>query len=184
MGRLTVVYDATVLYPSLLRDVLIRVAGSGVFRARWTERILDEVFFNLPRNRPDLDPKKLSRTRRLMCLAVEDCLVTGYEELIDDLWLPDPNDRHVLAAAISCGAQSIITENVKDFPCSILDGFGIRRQSADEFLCELIASSPAIVQHSIEDAAAAFKKPPRSVDEVLTALALSGTPRAVEMLRS
>ena len=105
MGRLTVVYDATVLYPSLLRDVLIRVAGSGVFRARWTERILDEVFFNLPRNRPDLDPKKLSRTRRLMCLAVEDCLVTGYEELIDDLWLPDPNDRHVLAAAISCGAQ-------------------------------------------------------------------------------
>lgn len=184
MGRLTVVYDATVLYPSLLRDVLIRVAGSGVFRARWTERILDEVFFNLPRNRPDLDPKKLSRTRRLMCLAVEDCLVTGYEELIDDLWLPDPNDRHVLAAAISCGAQSIITENVKDYPCSILDGFGIRRQSADEFLCELIASSPAIVQHSIEDAAAAFKKPPRSVDEVLTALALSGTPRAVEMLRS
>ena len=184
MGRLTVVYDATVLYPSLLRDVLIRVAGSGVFRARWTERILDEVFFNLPRNRPDLDPKKLSRTRRWMCLAVEDCLVTGYEELIDDLWLPDPNDRHVLAAAISCGAQSIITENVKDFPCSILDGFGIRRQSADEFLCELIASSPAIVQHSIEDAAAAFKKPPRSVDEVLTALALSGTPRAVEMLRS
>ena len=184
MGRLTVVYDATVLYPSLLRDVLIRVAGSGVFRARWTERILDEVFFNLPRNRPDLDPKKLSRTRRLMCLAVEDCLVTGYEELIDDLWLPDPNDRHVLAAAISCGAQSIITENVKDFPCSIRDGFGIRRQSADEFLCELIASSPAIVQHSIEDAAAAFKKPPRSVDEVLTALALSGTPRAVEMLRS
>jgi len=184
VGRLTVVYDATVLYPSLLRDVLIRVAGSGVFRARWTERILDEVFFNLPRNRPDLDPKKLSRTRRLMCLAVEDCLVTGYEELIDDLWLPDPNDRHVLAAAISCGAQSIITENIKDFPCSILDGFGIRRQSADEFLCELIASSPAIVQHSIEDAAAAFKKPPRSVDEVLTALALSGTPRAVEMLRS
>ena len=119
-----------------------------------------------------------------MCLAVEDCLVTGYEELIDDLWLPDPDDRHVLAAAISCGAQSIITENVKDFPCSILDGFGIRRQSADEFLCELIASSPAIVQHSIEDAAAAFQKPPRSVDEVLTALALSGTPRAVEMLRS
>lgn len=184
MGRLTVVYDANVLYPSLLRDVLIRVAGSGVFRARWTERILDEVFFNLQRNRPDLDPKKLSRTRRLMCLAVEDCLVTGYEELIDDLWLPDPNDRHVLAAAISCGAQSIITENVKDFPCSILDGFGIRRQSADEFLCELIASSPAIVQHSIEDAAAAFQKPPRSVDEALTALALSGTPRAVEMLRS
>ena len=148
MGRLTVVYDANVLYPSMLRDVLIRVAGSGVFRARWTERILDEVFFNLQRNRPDLNPKKLSRTRRLMCLAVEDCLVTGYEELIDDLWLPDPNDRHVLAAAISCGVQSIITENVKDFPCSILDGFGIRRQSADEFLCELIASSPCLLYTS------------------------------------
>lgn len=184
MGWLTVVYDANVLYPSMLRDLLIRVAGSGVFCARWTERILDEVFFNLQRNRLDLNPKNLFRTRRLMCLAVEDCLVTEYEELIDDLWLPDPNDRHVLAAAISCGAQSIITENIKDFPCSILDGFGIRRQSADEFLCELIASSPPIVQQSIEDAAAAFQKPPRSVDEVLQALSLSGTPEAVKMFRS
>lgn len=69
-------YDANVLYPSTLRDVLIRVAQAGLVQAKWTERILDELFRNLKANRPDLDPDKLDRTRRLMNGAVRDCLVT------------------------------------------------------------------------------------------------------------
>lgn len=95
----------------MLRDILIRLAGTDIFHARWTDQILDEVFRNLQANRPDLDPKKLRRTRELICKAVDDCLVTGYEELIEALALPDPDDRHVLVAAIRCGAQVIVTEN-------------------------------------------------------------------------
>ncbi|AOY69865.1 hypothetical protein ARZXY2_298 [Arthrobacter sp. ZXY-2] len=75
----TVVYDANVLYPSALRDLLVRVAQSGLVQARWTEVILDETFRNLKANRPDLDGSKLDRTRKLMCDAVPDCLVTNYE---------------------------------------------------------------------------------------------------------
>lgn len=111
-----VIYDANVLYPSVLRDVLIRLAQSGLVRARWTDRILDEVFRNLLANRPDLDPGKLARTRELMNASVRDVLVEGYEALMNALTLPDPDDVHVLAAAIRSHAQVIVTTNVRDFP--------------------------------------------------------------------
>jgi hypothetical protein len=67
-----VLYDASVPYPSTLRDLLIRVTQSGLVRARWTEEILDEMFAALKRGRPDLDPVKLDRTRTLMATAVRD----------------------------------------------------------------------------------------------------------------
>ncbi|MGH3439915.1 MAG: PIN domain-containing protein, partial [Sciscionella sp.] len=105
----TVVYDANVLYPSTLRDLLIRIAQAGLVQAKWTNQILDETFQNLAANRPDLDTDKLQRTRELMCQAVRDCLVVGYEPLIDVLDLPDPDDHHVLAAAIKARAQVIVT---------------------------------------------------------------------------
>lgn len=95
-----VVYDANVLYPSTLRDLLIRIPQAGLVQTKLTGRILDEMFDNLMANRPDLRPAALARTRELMNEAVRDCLVTGYEPIIAGLDLPDPNDRHVLAAAM------------------------------------------------------------------------------------
>jgi hypothetical protein len=76
------VYDACVLYPSTLRDLLIRIAQTGLVQAKWTDAILDEVFRNLEENRPDLDVDRLKRTRELMTGAVRDVLVVGYEPLI------------------------------------------------------------------------------------------------------
>lgn len=112
----TVVYDACVLYPAPLRDLLMRLAVTGVVRARWTEHILDETFRNIAAKRPDIGAERLIRTRNLMCSAVEDCLVTGHEGLADQIALPDDGDRHVLAAAIRCSAQTIVTMNLKHFP--------------------------------------------------------------------
>lgn len=94
-----VVYDACVLYPAPMRDFLMHLATTGLFSARWTNQIHDEWIRNLQRKRPDLDVRSLKRTRELMDEAVEDCLVTGYESLIEGLTLPDPDDRHVVAAA-------------------------------------------------------------------------------------
>ena len=128
-----VLYDANVLYPSTLRDMLIRVAQAGLVQAKWTHEILDEVFSNLIRNRPDLDPAKLARTRELMNSAVRDCLVTAYEPLIDSLTLPDADDRHVLAAAIKARAQVIVTNNLKDFPSAVLDAWDMEAKSPDGF---------------------------------------------------
>ncbi len=121
-----VVYDANVLYPSTLRDVLIHVALTDLVQAKWTEEILDEVFRNLKHNRPDLNPAKLERTRRLMRDAVPDCMVSGHTPLIDALKLPDPDDRHVLAAAIRARAQVIVTCDQDDFPGRQAGGVGHR----------------------------------------------------------
>ena len=91
-----VVYDTNVLYPNTLRDLLIRIAQSGTVQAKWTNEILDEMLAALLRNRPDVPLAKLARLRELMNAAVRDCLVVGYEPLIEGLKLPDPKDRHVL----------------------------------------------------------------------------------------
>src|SRR5215471_4888245 len=120
-----VIYDACVLYPAPLRDLLVRLANTGIVRARWSDPILDECFRSILRNRPDLKPEALKRTRELMTQAVADCMVSGFEDLIEGLNLPDPNDRHVLAAAIRAGAQAIITLNLSDFPEGTLAPFNV-----------------------------------------------------------
>lgn len=137
-----VVYDANVLYPSTLRDVLIRVGLARLAYPKWTDRILDEVFRNLRANRPDLDPARLNRTRSLMNDAIRDVTVTGYEHLIDQLDLPDPDDRHVLAAAIHAEAQVIVTRNLRDFPTDRLNAWGVEAQHPDDFLTALHQDRP------------------------------------------
>lgn len=109
-------YDACVLYPAPLRDLLMHLAVTDLFRARWTEAIHEEWIRNLLRDRPDLTRDKLERTRDLMNAHVRDCLVIGYESLIPALTLPDPEDRHVRAAAVRCGADVIVTFNPEALP--------------------------------------------------------------------
>lgn len=137
-----VVYDANVLYPSTLRDVLIRVGIARLVQPKWTEQILDEVFGNLRANRPDLNPARLDRTRQLMKDAIRDVAVTGYEHLIDQLDLPDADDRHVLAASIHADAEVIVTRNLRDFPAEHLSAWGVEAQHPDDFLAGLHQDHP------------------------------------------
>jgi predicted nucleic acid-binding protein len=182
VASFTVIYDANVLYPSLLRDLLIRVAQTGLVRARWTDEILDEVFRNLVEDRPDLDPERLARTRVLMNEAIRDVLVTGYEPLIDVLDLPDVDDRHVLAAAIKVGAQMIVTNNVKDFPDEKLAPWDIEARSADEFLNAMVDLNSKVVFGEVQRIADSKKLPPMDVDEVLAALSRNGLVETVATL--
>src|SRR5688572_7184384 len=103
----TAIYDACVLYPAPLRDFLMWLALSGRFRARWSEQIHDEWTRNLLAKRPDLRVERLKQTVALMNRAIPDACVSGHEPLINGLILPDPDDRHVLAAALRCGASVI-----------------------------------------------------------------------------
>lgn len=109
---LVVVYDANVLYGNTLRDLLIRLTQTGRIQAKWTNTILDELQRNLAANRPDIPEEKLRKLRLLMNSAVRDCLVEGHEPLIEGLKLPDPEDRHVLAAAIKAKARVLVTSNL------------------------------------------------------------------------
>lgn len=96
-SNFTVVYDACVLYPAPLRDLLMRLALTDRFRARWSNTIHDEWIRNLLKQRPELDPAALEKTRALMNSSVRDSLVEGFEHLIPAIELPDPDDRHVVA---------------------------------------------------------------------------------------
>lgn len=171
------VYDADVLYPSALRDLLIRFAIEGLVQARWSERILDEVFRNIAVNRPDLDRDRLQRTRQRMCAAVLDCLVSGFEHLECTIRLPDPGDRHVVAAAIRAGAGIVVTFNLRDFPESDLVLHGVLPMHPDAFALELLRENPAKVIAVVSMQAAALRNPPQTALDVVAALERGGLVR-------
>ena len=178
-----VVYDACVLFPAPLRDLLIRVARTGVVRAHWSDSILEECFRSILRERDDLSAKNLERTRSLMNTALPDARVTGHEPLIESFELPDPDDRHVLAAAVRIGAQAIVTFNLDDFPAAALEPLGIEVKHPDDFMVEALDLAPGAIAAAINDQAAALKNPPKTVAELLDVLQRQGLPLCVARLR-
>jgi predicted nucleic acid-binding protein len=176
--------DACVLYPAQLRDLLLRAAISDLFKARWTDQIHDEWTQSLLKNRQDISPDKLARTRELMNASVPDCLVTGYEPYISELNLPDPDDRHVLAAAIRCQAGVIVTLNMRDFPEEIVSRYGISVQHPDEFLSHIFDLRPAVLCAAIKGMREALDNPPKTVSELLNDLLKVGLPRTVHLLET
>jgi len=178
------VYDANVLYPSTLRDVLIRIALGGLVQAKWTEEILEETFRNLAKNRPDLGAWKLARTRQLLRTVVSNSMVAGYEELIPAISLTnDPNDRHMVAAAIKSGAQVIVTFNVKDFPAWELEKWGIEAKHPDDFLVDQFYLNGPAVHRAIQAIADAWANPPGTAEDVLNSLERDGLPQITALLR-
>ncbi|CUR45422.1 PIN domain-containing protein [Alloalcanivorax xenomutans] len=180
--RFSVIYDACVLYPAPLRDFLMRLALSGLFAARWSDDIQNEWSRNLLMSRPELSGQ-VARTIDLMNQAVPDCRVTGYESLIPGLSLPDPADRHVLAAAILAGAQLIVTFNLKDFPNDYLASFGIEAVHPDDFIVQQFDLHEARVISAAKQHRASLRNPPKSVEEYLDTLAAQGLVVAVDRLR-
>ncbi|MFN2301860.1 MAG: PIN domain-containing protein [Gammaproteobacteria bacterium] len=180
--RFTVVLDACVLYPATLRDFLLRLAQTGLFAARWTDRIHGEWIGALSKKRPEL-ATKLARTRALMNQAIPDCLVTNYEQFIAGLTLPDANDRHVLAAALRCGAQIIVTTNTKHFPQGILDSYGVEAMHPDIFVEHQFGLSQALVVDAAKQHRAALRNPTMDRAQYLEALAAVGLVVTADKLR-
>ncbi len=163
----TAVYDANILYPAPVRDLFIRLAQVGLVRARWTDAIHDEWLRNVLKHNPQLSPERLARTRILMNEAVRDCLVTGYEDLIASLSLPDPDDRHVLAAAIRAGAEVIVTYNLTDFPPETLARFDIEARHPDDFVVDLLDLAPGAVCTAVKRQRESLRNPPKTTQELL-----------------
>jgi hypothetical protein len=157
---------------------------TGLVRARWSEAILDECFRSILEHRPDLSESALSRTRELMTRAVPDCMIDEYQELVDGLALPDPDDRHVLAAAVRVGAQAIVTFNLKDFPATALSKYGVEALHPDDFLLDLIDLAPGLLCTAIVKQAGALRRPSMSIGQVLDTLRALGLVESVAKLRS
>lgn len=182
MARPAAVLDANVLYPARLRDLFLRLAIAGHYRALWTERILDECFNSLLADRPDIPAERLHRTRRLMTVAVPDAIVEKYEHLIADLDLPDPDDRHVLAAAIAATADTVVTANLGDFPPAAVPP-GITVVAPDDFVLGLTESDLDAVASVVAQQAADLRNPPMTTGELLNGLAMVGLRRSADALR-
>jgi predicted nucleic acid-binding protein len=161
----------------------VRLAQAGLLQARWSDEIHDEWMRNLLKNNPMLNRERLERTRSLMDAAVRDCLVTGYSQLVKSLSLPDPDDRHVLAAAIHAGAELIVTFNLSDFPPESLAPHGVRVRHPDELFSELLQATTEEFCAAARTQRQALKNPPTTLEEFLATLAKVGLPRTVAHLR-
>ncbi len=146
------VFDACILYPFHLRNIIVQAAADRLVEARWTDEIHDEWIRSLAADTPTIPIERLQTTRRLMNDALPGATISGYEDLVPTVSLPDPDDRHVVAAAIAAGASIILTWNLKDFPATALKKYGLRRHTPDAFLSGLYDNVPDLVVGSLANA--------------------------------
>jgi predicted nucleic acid-binding protein len=177
-------YDACVFYPAPVRDFFVQLALTDLFRAKWSASIHDEWTAAVARDRPDISKERLERTRTLVDDHVRDCLVTGFEYLISVLDLPDPDDRHVLAAAIHGRASVIVTYNLSDFTPETLSRFDIEAQHPDMFASCLMELSPAKVVAAARQVRERLCNPRMSAEQYLDNLEKQALVETVSMLRA
>ena len=169
------------LYSAPLRDLLLQLAFAEVFEGRWSATIHDEWTRNVLANRPDIGVARLRRTREMMDSEVCDSLVTDFEGIIPKLSLPNPDDRHVFAAAIHGRADAIVTCNLRDFPAQALAPHGIEAVHPDRFVGGLLDGDPAAVLAAVR---ARLRNPPKSAAEYLATLEARGLPECAGRLRA
>jgi hypothetical protein len=174
--------DANCLYPAPLRDLLIQIATTGLYRAKWTDRIHDEWIRSLLEKRTDLTADKLQRTREMMNEAVRDSLVAGYESLIPAITLPDADDRHIVAAAIHSRCDVIVTFNLKDFPKAILAEHNIEPIHPDDFIFHQFGLNQAKVISSANAVRARLQNPPATPETYLKVLLSQSLPKTFAAL--
>jgi len=182
--RFKVVLDACVLYPAPIRDILLSLAEEGLFQAKWSEIIQEEWLRNLLKNRPDLKRTQLNQTIEAMNIAFPDANVDGFEDLIPSIKIPDKDDRHVVACAIRCAADLIVTFNVKDFPNKELSKYDIEIQKPDELISNLIDINPKLACKAFNKMVKRLKNPKKTKDEVLTTLENCGLKESLAKLKN
>jgi len=174
--------DACVLHPMVLCDTLLRVSMSGLYLARWTPKITEEVSRSILRRRPDLDPDRMQRRIDAMNLAIPDAEINDSQTLTDAL-ASVGMDAHVVSAAITGRVHVIVTANVRDFTHPILAQHGIEVKTPDDFLVDMYWLDPAGVIAILRQQAAATSKPPLAVSDVLHRLG-AHAPAFVELVNS
>jgi len=178
-----VILDANVLYPAPVRDLLLSLANNKMFQPKWSAAINEEWVRSLVANRPDIKRENTENTIRSMNMAFPDANTETHPSTIEELTLPDPNDQHVLAAAISAEAELIVTFNLKDFPPSLLAPRGIESIHPDDFILGLIEEDRDTAFDAFEKHVARLINPPLSRDYVLDKLNDCNLPKTAASLR-
>lgn len=170
--------DTCVLWPSLQRDFLLSLAVEGLYRPVWSSRILEELEYGEARklvSRGGLDggvaEERAARLIATMRSEFEDAEVSGWEPLAGTYGLPDPNDEHVLAAAVIARAGALVTNNLSDFPRDKVPA-AIDLLSPAEFAVSTVELNPAAARRAVDEIAERSGRHGKSltVDEVLDLL--------------
>jgi predicted nucleic acid-binding protein len=174
MSRYTVVLDACVLVPIALADTLLRIAERELYRPLWSERILDEATDAVLEVHPALEARSIERRFTAMRETFGDACVDGWEAVELDLVLPDPDDRHVVAAAVRGKADAIVTANLPDFPVDDLKALDLEVIHPNEFLLDQLDLAPRLVIDVLREQAAHAHRPPLDPIDLLVRLARCG----------
>lgn len=165
-----VVLDACVLFPPTLRDTLLDTAAAGLYRPHWSSAILEELRRSLIAD-GRLDDFRAVRLITAIDDEFPDASVKGFDARIAEMTTNDPDDRHVLAAAVVGQVRAIVTSNLRDFPPAALKPFRMQAWSPDGLLVRLLRADADAVRRVLEEQASAYRKPPRSLEDVLQRLA-------------
>ncbi|MEH7826540.1 RSP_2648 family PIN domain-containing protein [Gemmobacter denitrificans] len=176
-----VVLDACVLFPSVLRDILLKIAARGLYEPVWSDRILGEWTRAVVRLGPQAVIEAEGDALRMRA-AFPQALHRARPEIASRLVLPDPDDLHVLAVAVGSGADAILTFNASDFPGHVLAAEGIARRDPDGFLWELWSHHPDLVAAAVAEVQAEAERragQPVSLKAMLKRIRLGRLARAL-----
>jgi predicted nucleic acid-binding protein len=175
------VLDANALYPFSLRDSLLRLAELELYTPLWSERILEEMRRNLAEHR--ISDEQAARIVAAMRAAFEEAEVDPDEiTRLEPAMTNEPNDRHVLAAAVAAGSEVVVTFNLADFPAEACEPLGVEAIHPDQFLLDLHDLHPETVHAALERQATDLT-PPWPLDSLLDALETAGVPRFAAAVR-
>ncbi|GAW49405.1 MULTISPECIES: PIN domain-containing protein [unclassified Nocardioides] len=170
------ILDTSVLWPNLQRDFLLSMAVEGLYRPLWSDAILEELQRHEAIKLMDRGTSQDEATARaanlieLMRTNFDDALVHGWEGLVGSYGLPDPDDEHVVAAAVVGGAGAIVTTNLKDFPSGKVP-LDIQVLGAAEFAANTADVDPARAAATLRTLSDRHLRPPRTPHELLKTLA-------------
>jgi hypothetical protein len=183
-ARFTAVLDACVLYPVSVADALLSLAVARLYAAKWTMAIEVEWMTSLGRHRPDLQGRLHTR-RDDMRAAVPDWEVpaAAWQTIAPPPGLPDPDDVHVLSAAVAGHADCIVTLNLKDFPSDVLRPYGLEAIHPDDFLVAQLDLDPITALAAFRDMRLRKKNPPLDAEQFAHALERNGLVSTANWLR-
>lgn len=186
-GSFTALFDANALFSPLVVDLSLSLATADIFRAKWSMQIHDEWVRAVLRRKPDIPEAQLRRRLAAMDQAFPDALVPINDIQIQAFisLLPDPDDAHVLAAAVVGRANVLVTDNLKDFPTQLLASFGIQAQSVDDFLNCALDIDVTASRYAVNAMISRRKRPqPWSSERVPLEFEQRGLIQTAERLRS
>ena len=170
----SVIVDTNIFFHMWILDPLLTLADAGLFEPMWSDAIMQEAARNLPGAWKTATASQISAFLDVVNEAYPYAQVPDWCEHMEGLELPDPDDCHVLAAAIAAGAASIVTLNLADFPLTVVNRYGIEVEHPDSFLCRMYDSAPQTAGPAIRRMVANKKQPPRTLAEEYAGLEKAG----------